>query len=266
MAALVLSQQGRAVVTETIGPMKPKLFAIWSFIEKENCWSPSLDGGIYHWTSQEIGPILMGFRFWKEIENKQINIKISTGRKCYCKHKGDMLGSDTRPLRWSGQQSPVWGSDIWVENWMTKRQPHEDGTLQVENIREEEGGQRGRFMASGKRVTEESMCSPCLYRLSGTVRISLEVGDISWRVINRHVVHVKDNIRQEERLDHFRCFTPPQELATNLQNSPLSSHFSSLKYLGKDVTEWKLVEETSKSCNVQGPQAKNYRKGGERLL
>lgn len=62
---------------------------------------------------------------------------------------------------------------------MTRRQPREDGTLQAENIREEEGGRGGRCMASGKRVTEESMCSPCLYRLSGTVRISLDVGDIS---------------------------------------------------------------------------------------
>lgn len=51
-------------------------------------------------------------------------------------------------------------------------------TPQTQNIREEEDGQWSRCMADGKKVLGY-MYPLCLYRLSETIRISLELGDIN---------------------------------------------------------------------------------------
>ena len=50
---------------------------------------------------------------------------------------------------------------------------------------------------NGRRVTEEHVNSPRHHRSSGPVRVPLELGDSSGRVINNRMVTVKDNIRRE---------------------------------------------------------------------
>lgn len=108
-----------------------------------------------------------------------------------------------------------------------------------------------------RRVMEKYMYFPCLYRLSGTVRISLELGDWSMEKTQPQ----KD--RQVESLHHFPWFILPEEEEMNLQNSPFLLLFI-LKYLRKTlVTGWKTVRVTCKPwTNMHGPWATNCRHRG----
>lgn len=117
-------------------------------------------------------------------------------------------------------------------------------TLKLEALGKWQNGKWAGVWTTREEWQEE--CHVLLFFLKAVSdnRISLEVGDNSWKVIHNHLVNIKNcqKGRQAERFYHFPQFTAPEEAANHLWNSPPTSHFSSVKRWIKERKSVKVTE------------------------